>query len=337
MKILFISDFNLQRSGGIQRHINALLSQFREMGLDCAHLCSEDVPTVQVAGKKIVTPARLKAAIKAYQPDAVHIHGLASVFIGQALDASISLKKKTIYTPHYHPFHTLRRPFFARLFYEAYQKRLISKVDALITLTQNERKFFDQILPLDKIHIIPNGCTMDMKLTKDKVPKKLLFVGRNQPNKGLDFLISQFDFLASQNYELTIVTDSRKGLEETSFPKVLIKCSDDELLKQYQMASMVLIPSIYEAFSIVALEALANGCFILASEGVGLNEYAVELSSMYKVFPLNDDKEFQRILQSNFERQGHEAIFNFLNRFRWDEIAKHLNEIYESEIQVRIG
>ena len=157
-----------------------------------------------------------------------------------------------------------------------------------------------------------------------------MFVGRNEPNKGLDFLIAQFEFLKSQGYDLTIVTNNPKGLKNEKYPNVLIDCSDEELKSEYQKAFMVIIPSIYEAFSIVALEGIANGCSVLASDGVGINEYTKNLSSMYKVFLTGNEKDFRSKIQTPFELCDEEIIADFLKGFNWNKVANSLVAVYES-------
>lgn len=113
--------------------------------------------------------------------------------------------------------------------------------------------------------------------------KGLLFVGRLVSVKGVDVAIEALRYLHARGREisLTICGDGpeRGGLEnqvkqaglETS---VTFEgwTSPERLAELYRRAEALLVPSRYEPFGIVALEAIASGCPVVASETGGLPE-----------------------------------------------------------------
>jgi glycosyltransferase involved in cell wall biosynthesis len=111
-------------------------------------------------------------------------------------------------------------------------------------------------------------------------PHHLLFVGRLVSVKGADVALHALSQLDA-SYTLTICGDGpeRSDLEQLS---TTLGLSDrvtfegwvdhDELCTHAQRASIQLVPSRYEPFGIVALEAIAAGCAVVASDTGGLSE-----------------------------------------------------------------
>ncbi len=114
--------------------------------------------------------------------------------------------------------------------------------------------------------------------------RTLLFVGRLVSDKGADLLIEALARLAlgGRRPDLTVVGagPDRVGLEglaarlgverQVEFAGLL---EDARLSEAYRAHKIVVVPSRYEEpFGIVALEAIASGCVVVASEGGGLRD-----------------------------------------------------------------
>ena len=120
--------------------------------------------------------------------------------------------------------------------------------------------------------------------------KTLLFVGRIEPLKGIDILIQAIGLMqAKQVYVCLVViggdadaeTESSsdemerlKAMREQAGLKDLVtflgKRSQDTLPYYYSAAEVVVVPSHYESFGMVALEAMACGTPVVASQVGGL-------------------------------------------------------------------
>ena len=111
----------------------------------------------------------------------------------------------------------------------------------------------------------------------------ILFVGRNEENKGIDYL-----YKLPSKYVVHCVT---KGKLQRSDFIVHSDVSDEELDLLYRKASLVVIPSRYEAFSYVALEAFAHGTPIVMSDRVQIANY-LEGKSGYSIFSYGDYQDF---------------------------------------------
>ncbi len=158
---------------------------------------------------------------------------------------------------------------------------------------------------LERITIIPPGVDLDrfhpmdraeaLALTGyDPCDRLLLFVGRMDPVKGLDTLIramrevvkrepSLLDhaclcIVGGEKVEDEIASDEemeridalRRGLGLGDFVRFVGMLSQAELPFWYNAAEVVIVPSRYESFGMVALEAMACGTPVIASDVGGL-------------------------------------------------------------------
>jgi D-inositol-3-phosphate glycosyltransferase len=142
----------------------------------------------------------------------------------------------------------------------------------------------------EKIGVVPCGVNMDLFRPIDKVAarqelgltdnKILLFVGRIDPLKGIDRLLKAVPLLPSrEGLKLVVI-----GGDENSRPEInkLRKLVDElkirdsvqfeGLIKQerlpyyYSAADACVVPSYYESFGLVALESLACGTPVVATD-----------------------------------------------------------------------
>jgi glycosyltransferase involved in cell wall biosynthesis len=111
----------------------------------------------------------------------------------------------------------------------------------------------------------------------------LLFVGRLVSVKGADLAVEALHRLRKRGVDttLTICGDGpeRDVLESQVEQAGLAEAvtfkgwtDPDELATHYRHAELLLVPSRYEPFGIVALEAIASGCPVVAAETGGLPE-----------------------------------------------------------------
>ncbi|GGJ88997.1 glycosyltransferase family 4 protein [Parabacteroides faecis] len=146
------------------------------------------------------------------------------------------------------------------------------------------------------------------KLSISEKDKILLFVGRIDRTKGVKELIEAFVRLPKSNLKLLILGASFfsskektlyiKELEKMIYPIKNNICftgyiSNEYIHKYYQIADIVIVPSICEeAFSLTCLEALASGCPLIISDSGGMIEVVDEESAII----VDRKKEFSKTL-----------------------------------------
>ena len=181
----------------------------------------------------------------------------------------------------------------------------------------------------------------------------VLFVGRLIPIKNLQLLINAFAAAESENREiiLAIVGEGteRSALKQTAEQlgvkrKVLfIGAVEGEYLAEwYSVADIFVIPSLYESFSIVTLEALASGLPVIASD-VGYLSTLIKPEQNGLLFSSGD---MMALTQAILSLSGNNVLrvkmgdvgrrFVELN-YGWDKIGGKIETFYERVIQDGTG
>lgn len=225
---------------------------------------------------------KLIKAIRESRADIVHVHGYTTLQVGQALLAAIICRKKIVYSPHWHPFHELNRPFLAKIFFYLTIAPLVRLFASCCVCINHEDSAFMRRMG-KPVYTIPH-CLSETPLprqaTKTATSKiSILFVGRfDATNKGIDYLWH----LPEGVYEIHLV--GKGNITPRSDMQVHQNIPKSELFELYAQCSLVVIPSQYEAFSLVALEALSVGTPIVMSDKVRIADYldATEGVSIFK-------------------------------------------------------
>ncbi len=173
---------------------------------------------------------------------------------------------------------------------------------------------------------------------EQREPKTLLVVCRLVPGKGLEALPELARRLPEVNFIVAGDGPLRNRLQAQT-ATLGVKWlghvdSRERLVDLYQRATAMLLPSHYEGFPTVALEALASGCTVLASAVGGLEEL-IRPPRFGWLFPPGDLDEMVRTLREALgspegrRRRSREALEWVRERFSWDRIADRQLEFYE--------
>lgn len=189
---------------------------------------------------------------------------------------------------------------------------------------------------------------------KEKVEKMLgkytsffLYVGNAYPHKNLPRLLEAFALYKQQSRNestaLVLVGKSDffyKKLEDiTDNQSVLFshQVSDGELAVLYRRARGLVMPSLMEGFGLPVLEAMANGCPVLASNIPSLKEVCAENALYFD--PLKPEliaKSLGRIDSLSSEdlarrqRKGKEKA----STYSWKKMVKETIAVYESSLSI---
>jgi D-inositol-3-phosphate glycosyltransferase len=250
------------------------------------------------------------------------------------------------------------------------EQEVIKKADRIVAATPAE---FAQLLWLyqadvNKVTVIPPGVDIckfypippDEAKEYIGVPpcgRMLLFVGRIEPLKGLDVLIEaigimhQKDVLKENPFCLVIIGgEPEESSEQANIEMSRIKAlseeyglndlvtflgkrSQDSLPYYYSAAEAVVVPSQYESFGMVALEAMACGKPVVASQIGGL-AYLVQDGVTGFTVPVDDQVELADRLTLLLQdpnlrdRMGKQAV-RVAQDYAWDKIADKLMVVYD--------
>ncbi len=254
------------------------------------------------------------------------------------------------------------------------EAEIIQFADKLIAATPIEK---EQLISLygaetNKVEIIPPGVDINRfkLLPKDEARNKIgvapdhkmiLFVGRIQPLKGIDTLIRSIALVRRDQPALTeklciSIIGGNPGSEvddeQTEFQRLnalkeelglgdlvtfLGAKDQDTLVNYYSAAEVVVMPSHYESFGMVALEAMACGTPVIASDVGGLT-YVVEDNFNGYLVPSQDyaamAEKITLLLRypSLRDHLGDQAR-RWVERFSWSIIADDILRVYNKMIK----
>ncbi len=268
--------------------------------------------------------------------DLIHSHEYAYFHSMASLIKSKLSKIPHFHTPHFHFVRNKIKKIFA-----GFQARLIFKNSYLVALTEQEGEILKKFGAL-KVKIIPNPIdTSFFKPGDFKKENLLLYVGR-----FTDWKIGNFPEIAKgilkKDGEIKIAfigfdTNPRIDFLKKIFPeRVIIRrnLSRDELLKWYQKAKVLVLPSKYEAFGMVCVEALSTETPIVASRVGGLEEIIQDGKTGF-LFDYGNQKELEEkiLFLLNNEKMGEEMGKNgrqfVVKNFDINIVGQKLLEYYK--------
>jgi len=289
--------------------------------------------------------------------DLVHSHYWLSGWVGQALKAHWGV-------PHVIMFHTLgeaknrahlpEQEPYDRI---AGERLLAQGADRIICASESEKGTLVSLYdtPTHRVSCIPCGVDTERfrPMNRSHIRRQLglplkeplvLFVGRIEPLKGIDILLRAVSRIES-SFRLLVVGGDGKDAERKAQLRALADklgigervsfldaVPHENLPLYYNAADVCVVPSHYESFGLVALEAMACGIPVVASRVGGLQETVQDGLTGYLV-PLRCPQPFADrldLLLSNERlrrRLGGEARAT-VERFRWSEVAARVEDVY---------
>jgi glycosyltransferase involved in cell wall biosynthesis len=217
-------------------------------------------------------------------------------------------------------------------------------------------------LPADKVVVIPNGIEAPSEffcpaqelndLRAQYAPhgeRLLLFVGRIVHEKGLHVLVRAMPRILADypNTRLLVAGKNGSSLWELAFElnvdgaiTFLDYVSDRERDCLYRIADAAIFPSLYEPFGIVALEAMAAGCNVIASSVGGLGEVVRHLHNGLTVLPDNPMSIVWAVNQIFADpeaaaRRRAAALNEIRSVYNWNRVAQQTAALYELVVAER--
>ena len=308
IKILQIRETPVTKCDGIDANCQGLISLFA--GDDTIQM----LPTIDYTKHQEpllhqcwLDEKEICESIEKYNPDIVHVHGAYSFTLPVAVKCAKKYNKPVVFSAHFHPFYSLRRPFLGRTFFHLVTKRILGMVDLVFTI--NDEDTSQMIKYNNNVVKLPHWSKFETS-NKDMYKQKnmILFVGRlDESNKGFEHLYH----LPKGMYEIHIVGRGNVELRDDMIKHEGI--SDPELQDLYRRASLLVVPSRYEAFSYVSIEALCNNTPVVMSDRVRIADHLKEIYG-YSVFKYQNYEGFcdavKNTIGINVDVERVKATFN---------------------------
>lgn len=268
---------------------------------------------------------------------------------------------KTVMIVHNTEFHTIPNVYDWRTHLEwwIHDRFWIHRADAVISIsdviTDDLIKYVH--LPREKLRLIYHGCNerfrriedgnaLDAARKKYQLPEKfLLYVGMIFPQKNFINLVRAFHHIRGDiPHELIVVGKPRWKYDEEMRLIDELGLSDrirfiefvpnSELPEIYNLADCFIYPSLYEAFGLAGVEAIACGCPVAAARAAAIPEV---LGDAALLFDPHDPEDIAQSIMTLLHDAGKrdEFIRKGLERaefFTWKRAASETLQLFQDVV-----
>jgi len=247
-------------------------------------------------------------------------------------------------------YYMFKRPFLRKVL-----KKFFPRIadEYLVYSSEGKTLLSDLDVPANKISVLP--YSIDTKIFRPdstvKIDNLVLFAGRIDRIKGLHILLQALDYLSVpvhlaiigprwdkeyvKEIEQMINSINEKGIHKV---QLLDAMDQNELVRWYQKAAVVVCPYLYETYSIVALEALACGTPVV-STGTHIVEQSPDGILISSKNPRDLSKPIEKLImdkemRENYGSQGRKLVEQY---FSWESVLETLVKKYEDVLNKRFA
>ena len=167
------------------------------------------------------------------------------------------------------------------------QGRVASRMPRVVVVSENSIKDIhsDMGVSLDRMRLVPVGVDPELFLPMPHVTRRpgrlITTASADVALKGLSYLLEAMAKLRTErDVTLTIIGKPREGASADLIDKLGLRphiefvsgVSDERIVELYAEAELAVVPSLYEGFSLPAIEAMSTGICLVATDGGALPE-----------------------------------------------------------------
>ena len=273
LKVLMVGPDRSVRGG-----VSGMVNNYFDAGLDrMLDLCY--IGTM-VDGSKC---RKLQQAVKAYMRFLVKLPRYDIVHVNMASDSSYYRKALFVQTARiYHKKIVIHQHggSFQEFYHQELSergrrraRRVLSMGDAFLVLGTEWKKFFGPLIGEERITVLPNAVRIPKKTEKQYGTHRILFLGRLCKAKGIGELFGAVRQLREKypgvHLYLAGVWEEEELAGQMRMPEGCVTetgwIGGDQKQRYLQECDIFVLPSYFEGQPVSVLEAMANGCGVVAS------------------------------------------------------------------------
>ncbi len=232
------------------------------------------------------------------------------------------------------------------------QTRVAQHLKRIITITEATRNDIHTAhkVPMERIGIVPVGVDLELFKPSARIKRRsehlLTTASADVPLKGLVYLLEAVAKLRTErDIQLTVIGKPAKaGPAERAIKDLglegavtfLFGISDEEVVKAYARSSVAVVPSLYEGFSLPAIEAMATEIPLVATSGGGLPEVIGRDGESALLVKPGDSEALAAAIKKLLdnpelaEKLGKNGRQRVIERWSWKHTAAKTAEEYKS-------
>ena len=281
--------------GGIGRHTFQMFSSMKDQDLLFfspainslpRHIRIDYLPVrfLKQAGVSLWLHFNARRIVETHRLDRVNIHaGPGGVLCVRRLPVPVIV---TCHHTYLQQISHIRSQFWKVIFLP-FEKRTYRLADRIVAVSEATKDALVRRyeIPEDRVTVIHNAVDTSRfrHLEIGKNPRSLLYVGRIDKRKGLEFLIRSMPIVRNRLADVQLLVCGKgRSLEKM---KALVGrlhlqgnvsflgfVPDDQLNELYNRAHCAVVPSIFEGFGITVIEAIAAGTRVVGTDVDGIRE-----------------------------------------------------------------
>jgi len=226
-----------------------------------------------------------------------------------------------------------------------WEKRVFRNIDIIFTFSEWLRHSFVNDYKIDpkRIYVVGAGANIPIPTiseNRDYDGKAILFSGMSFERKGGMVLMEAFEKVRAEipDAKLVIIGPILKSLPHGVECKGYISKNTPEGFKSisqaYRDASIFVMPSLYEPFGVVSLEAMAHRLPCIGTDNCAMPEIIDHEKTGYLV-PVGDSESLaKRIIEllkcpELMKEMGNKGYDKFIENFTWERVTSRVLEILE--------
>lgn len=289
MKIIHYIQSIDKSGGGTTEYIRLLSMALKnDVSLSIATSISENPITIEGVPVKFFNNSvfrwfflmnEFRTYLEMEKPDIIHINGIWNPLNWGFQKVAQELKIKVLISPHgmLESWILQHNPLKKKVALSLFQHNAIKKADHIHATAQMEKDSIRKLGFNNSITIIPNGIDLS-EITKVKTfygSKKMVFLSRIHPKKGIELLLEAWRTSDTQGWILEIAGNG----DENYIKSLAVLAKDltnvDFVGAKYgeskwdfiRTADIMILPTYSENFGIVIAEALAVGVPVITTKG----------------------------------------------------------------------
>lgn len=167
------------------------------------------------------------------------------------------------------------------------QGKVASKMPRIVVVSENSIQDIhtDMGVALDRMRLVPVGVDPELFTPLPHIARKpfhlITTASADVALKGLSYLLEAVAKLRTErDVHLTIIGKARKGVSAELIDTLGLRdcisfvsgVSDERIVELYAESELAVVPSLYEGFSLPAIEAMSTGTCLVATTGGALPE-----------------------------------------------------------------
>jgi glycosyltransferase involved in cell wall biosynthesis len=323
------------------------------------HWCPLVPETFPVRGPRSYSyaPGLLEALI-AFKPDVIHLHGIWQYTSHVARKAAVACGSQLVLSPRgmMDAWAMRNSKWKKKLMFILQEKQVLNRVDCFHALNQSEADSIRGLGHTQHIKIIPNGTDLPDRndiglLGGENEDKKIVFIGRIHPKKGIAELLNAWKLLRdrspnlSSDWKLVIAGwDDGGHLEGYQKKAIQLGLADsiewpgkvyghdkERLLHE---TSAFILPSFSEGLPMAVVEAMAYGLPVIMTEACNIPE-AFAAGAALRIEPNPESiceglAQFIGMPSSEASGIGEKARNLVESKFTWEQQVNRMQGVYQN-------